>query len=607
MIRIGPTAPENFRMPIDRQHRISGPTTLTGIRFCFSFQTNLINDYELTMKLKKVMNLIGKFIRSGTAIIVCLIFLLSISVRGAGVTIITHGLDGNTDGWVRSMATAMQNYRRLAGAAFAFYEVYFSPSPGGYVVAQRKLAGSSPIDSDSGEIFIALDWRGLADGFSHDTYEVAANVAPVFLEPGFIPELDDRALTEFPLHLIGHSRGGSLVCEIARLLGKEGVWIDHVTTLDPHPLNNDEFSINPPYTAVDASAEIYENVFFADNFWQNLGIAHGEKILGSSNRKLLNLDGGYEPSFFLDISASHADTHLWYHGTIDLRIPATDTEATLTSHERVSWWSNYEENGYVAGFFYSLIGGGDRFSAVEPAGFNTGKISDGINRFWDFGLGTVGNRTPLSDRRGIWPNVIRFNLTGNSFLATTNAAGLVDQKFFVVDQADAVPAQIFFQYGGGASGSANLRVFLDADANPYNANQTDIHVRQLAATGTAQVGMTSLSAQLDPRTVASGRYFVGAEISAGGYRRYLYSPERLLVFPQFSISVTATVPLRLRVVGVNGWKVALEHTSDFKSWTRLPWQTLVGADNHALTGETSFSDADAVGVAAKFYRAVYVP
>ena len=118
-----------------------------------------------------------------------------------------------------------------------------------------------------------------------------------------------RPLAELPLHLVGHSRGGSVVTEMARLLGAQGVWVDQVTTLDPRPVS----------ALGDAAVTTYTNVLFADNFWQTMGdgliVPNGQFVFGAYNRKLLDLNGGY--------SSSHSDVHLWYHGTIDLATPAT--------------------------------------------------------------------------------------------------------------------------------------------------------------------------------------------------------------------------------------------------------------------------------------------
>ena len=71
-------------------------------------------------------------------------------------------------------------------------------------------------------------------------------------------------------------------------------------------------------------------MLFADNFWQTMGdgliVPNGQSVFGAYNRKLLDLNGGY--------SSTHSDVHLWYHGTIDLATPASDTQATITATQR---------------------------------------------------------------------------------------------------------------------------------------------------------------------------------------------------------------------------------------------------------------------------------
>src|SRR5687768_15619020 len=138
--------------------------------------------------------------------------------RAAGVTIITHGLNSNVDDWVIAMADRMGAYDRFPGTNFTCYELYFVSVNSTYTLTWRRLSGPPPSATDSGEILIKLDWRQLANN-DYSTYEVAALVVPRLLQVNFIPEMNGHALAELPLHLIGHSRGGSLICEMSRLLG----------------------------------------------------------------------------------------------------------------------------------------------------------------------------------------------------------------------------------------------------------------------------------------------------------------------------------------------------------------------------------------------------
>ena len=321
--------------------------------------------------------------------------------RGGGVTIITHGLNGNADGWVTGMADQIPVYYRFPGTNYTFYKLYFIPNGTNYDLTWTQLGGSSPSATDSGEIVVAFDWSQLSDGDSYNTYQVATNLAAALLSTNFIPELNGHALCELPIHLIGHSRGGSLICQTSLLLGTNGVWVDHLTTLDPHPLNDPNFPLDRIlYSAVDAPCATYQNVLFHDNYWENINFfVHGEKVSGAYVRQLVSLSGGYQNVG--DSYYPHSNVHLWYHGSIDSNTPASDTEATITGAERTSWWVPYEDHGVFAGFYYSLIGGGDRTSNDQPASQGYA-VRDGYNQAWDLGAGTLNsNRTTVAVEQ--WP------------------------------------------------------------------------------------------------------------------------------------------------------------------------------------------------------------
>jgi hypothetical protein len=511
-------------------------------------------------------------------------FLLSANrvTWGAGVTIVTHGLNGNVDDWVIPMVGKMTHYATLPGTNSSCYEIFFTNISGSYYITQQRIGGVAATNSDSGEIFIKLDWRQLAND-SYSTYQVAPVVVSALLSTNFIPELGGRALAEFPIHLVGHSRGGSLVCEMSRLLGENGVWVDHLTTLDPHPLNNDGFS-DFPYTEVDAPARVYRNVLFADNYWQDLNIiTYGEPVFGAYNRKLLNLDGGYST-----LTASHSDVHLWYHGTIDWATPTSDTQANLTQSERDAWWTYSEYYGILAGYYYSRIAGGDRFSSFEPAGTGTGASKDGVNQLWNFGAGSSANRYSLTNNTGAWPNPLRF------FLTTTNrlAAG---QNFSV---------RLYHQSGSVTNSTVSVQFYLDPDANPLNGNAILVSQGTASTTGTNIVANFTTALSTSLTNTPPGNYRVFVKMTYGGKTRYAYGDQIIAVTSPPSPILTLTSPFQhpvgLRVSSLQGLKVVLQSSTNLSSWNSVATNTL----------STNFWDAvDSASSSAsrKFYRAVVVP
>src|SRR5687768_4230035 len=133
------------------------------------------------------------------ALSTCLLLAAVLNIcRGAGVTIITHGLNSNADDWVLAMAQRVPLHPNLPGTNFSCYAVDVAPN---FTVTATRIGGGPPTAGDSGEIIIKLDWGQLANN-DFSTYQVAAAVLPALLQTNFILGLAGHALAEYPLHLV---------------------------------------------------------------------------------------------------------------------------------------------------------------------------------------------------------------------------------------------------------------------------------------------------------------------------------------------------------------------------------------------------------------------
>jgi len=373
--------------------------------------------------------------------------------------------------------------------------------------------------------------------------------------------------------------------EISYILGTNGIWTDHLTTLDPYPINNDG-NDDFPATIEDAPAQYtYSSVLFADNYWQELGAGayfgdpDGEPVKGAYVRQLSSLSGGY------GLDGDHSNVHLWYHGTVDLETPAGDTGATITSTERAGWWTTAEDQGAAAGFYYSLIGGGNRMSPVEPAGSGSHPIVDGYNQRWDFGAGTSANRTVLSANNGTWPNLIKFDVVGTNIVTT----------------GQAIATKFYYQYGG-RSNNVTAQFFFDSNLNPYNSNSTSITAISLPNTGTDSVHPTNIN--LTTSNMPPGVYAIYGKISDGNHTRYLYAPELVEIIssqpPVLGIGKPNGGQVVVGVSGVAGQTVVLQSSSDLHTWVALATNTLTSSG-------WNYTNSGVQNVSKQFYRAVLRP
>lgn len=478
----------------------------------------------------------------------------------ASVTVITHGLNGDVAGWVTGMATNVPAHPGFRGTNFSCYNMTFVPAGGGgFTLSATRTAGVPATNSNSGAIIIKLDWSDLADGNSYDTFQVASAVLPALTSTNFISELGGHALAEFPLHFIGHSRGGSLLCEVSRLLGTNGIWVDHLTSLDPHPLNAPGFPWDGGFAAVDAPMNTYENVLFHDNYWQNSDFfVFGQSVAGAFVRKLTSFSGGYS-----GVGGAHSDVHLWYHGTINTNTPTSDTEATIQATQRTAWWSAYETQGARAGFIYSLIGGADRTSMDQPVGQGFAMIRDGYNQWWDLGAGVANNRTALPANHGAWPSLMKVNR----------------MTLGPVMVGEFLPMLFYYQWAHLGPNPATVRFHLDTDFNPLNSGQVFLQEIGVPATGPEAIGIGATNLMVAATNLIPGTYQVLATITGSGRQRHLYAPETVEVIasrqpPTLDIVKLNATQYRIGVNSAVGQTVVLQSSTNLQTWTALATNTL---------------------------------
>ncbi|HOX57191.1 MAG TPA: hypothetical protein P5205_08605 [Candidatus Paceibacterota bacterium] len=509
------------------------------------------------------------------------------SCLATGVTLITHGFNSDADDWVRGMADSIPSNIRFPGTQFTTYKIILT-SDGNYQCS--RASGNAPTLTDSGEIIVRLDWSQMAGTLfppsgGSSTYYVAQIASQVLQDANAISELGGHALAEFPLHLAGHSRGGSLINEITRLLGTNGLWVDHLSSLDPHPLNNDGNN-DWLFATVDASASsTFANVLFRDNYWQGLGdnlfVPNGKPASGAYNRELTILSEGYDNP--------HSNVHLWYHGTLDWRTPTSDGSASITSDERISWWVAYEDQGVVAGFNCSLIGGADRLSPDQPLGPGFPAIQDGYNQYWDLGLGTAANRTALPANNGTWPNLIKFNRVD------TNA----------VVQGQSLWIKFYYQWARPNTTNATVSFYLDDDFNPLNFNQKFLKQISVPGNGASFVSYANASLTLDPTNAAPGYHALYASITGGGLTRHLYAPELVELVPSpqpptLDIWKVSESRYRIAVNAQPGQNIVLENSTDLQTWSAL-------ATNSIETPPWLYTNSPPSSPNQRFYRAVLSP
>ncbi|HEY4328504.1 MAG TPA: hypothetical protein VGN88_02115 [Phycisphaerae bacterium] len=397
----------------------------------------------------------------------------------SGLTIITHGaefLSTARPSWIDYMATAI---RARVGPSTSIYALRMEPNSSGQIVAtgMARLAGPAPTSNSStnDETILLLDWAaasgvdllGLSSNYSVTT--VATAVMP-YLTTAF-PSIGLTApLVEGSIQMIGHSRGAPLVSELARMLGQQGIWVDQLTTLDSVPV--------PP----DPSVTLKSNIIFADNYYQHSGdgflTPNGAVISGAYNVGPLKLGGAYGT---LD-GTTHGDVHLFYQGTINTALNASDGSKTVVN----SWYSGNSLGRGLTGFYFSRLGGGS--DARPTSGIGTA-------------FGGTGTRSAITNHVGAqWGNIATITVSGDHIGQGSDFSATYRYNSF--------------------STAAAITWYLDPDTNPYNGNSIAItDSDSVAGTGDSPVMATANFTQ----NVDGGVYYLEGQITNTTGTRYEYS------------------------------------------------------------------------------------
>ncbi len=323
----------------------------------------------------------------------------------SSLTLITHGFNADTSGWVDDLADRMADRQGVSIAQQPRFLVTANDpgGSGGAIEFSAVDLSSGPSAWTTDDAVVLLDWSDMAGDFAfsdvRSTGEIAAALSDWLLMPNALPGLAESAVS-YPLHLVGHSRGASLVNALATSLGESGIWVDHLTTLDPHPVDGIREPFLFSFDWDDAAMGVAETVRFADNYWRSDGNSSfdftGEENPGARNVRLsesvLSGDGS---------SIEHSDVWAWYLGTTfaenDLPVPMNVGGTTVNNP--VAWYGGANparDTGY-------------NHSRHASVGFGARPI-DGSGVGIAFG-GTETGRSTVSETGDQWPNVAGLSIT----------------------------------------------------------------------------------------------------------------------------------------------------------------------------------------------------
>lgn len=402
----------------------------------------------------------------------------------AGLTLLAHGFTGNIDGWVKKVAADITTRAGGASSISSYVLTVESGDSNRLAVTSFELESgfTTPQSTTTADVIVKLDWSAVSGG-AFSTGQVAEVVTDFLLAS----RSGQIRLAELPMHLIGHSRGASLITAMSAIFGQNGIWVDQQTNLDPHPVDGHDDILNFDFN--DYRMATYDNVTFADTYWRTDGDTQnvdfdGEPVAGTHQGDLNN-------SVQADFDGSkHNAVPSYYDGTINL----TATDGGDTPIDK-SWYGTTPDKPArdQTGYLFSRFVAGAR-----PA--------DGL---WAASSGTA-SRVATIQKGTQWANVGDVQIQGGR----TFVAGKTIKMRYIRQDRD---------------GKSNVAFLLDRDQNPFNNN----FVRTLRSTNLNEADIiTANRSDGSTNGATPGTYWACARMTdSGGHVRYAYSKSIKLTAP----------------------------------------------------------------------------
>jgi Ca2+-binding RTX toxin-like protein len=392
----------------------------------------------------------------------------------AGITLFTHGFNGNLGGAIE-MSSEYIAQRFGGDSHVSRYFLYVNPTSQGNLVVSNVVhvqgTSDSPTTTDSGQIIVGVDYTSISTNPGYSLHYIGQVVADYMMST----PVDGVLWAQLPIHMVGSSRGTGVIDEIAHELGAHGVWVDQETYAETGVIQ----SIG------DAPPLIYDNVAFVDNYWRTDFDPNNNDTDGHPVDGAYNLNAQWLQDHHDGYTLAHLTPMAYYAGTINL----TTHDAGDGNLIYDDWYGTTPDKPArdQTGFLYTQIVGGARPLA-------------GV---WEASGGT-GARTSAGETGDQWPNLTDLTVTNADANNTVSDKGSISLRYIHEDR----------------DSSSTVTFFLDNDQNPYNDFAHTLGSVNLAESS----DIPAASASESLAGVAPGNYWVAAKITDDqGHTRYAYT------------------------------------------------------------------------------------